>query len=61
MSVSFFDRYKLSFKGGDLVFRDGEIGTEMYILRSGKVELIKQVGDEEHVVAHFELLTAQGL
>jgi hypothetical protein len=54
MSASFFDRYKLNFKRGDLVFRDGEIGTEMYILRSGRVELVKQVGSEEHVIADLD-------
>jgi CRP-like cAMP-binding protein len=46
--------YALEFKEGEYVFREGELGTEMYIINEGKVEIINQVGDEEQVLAVLE-------
>jgi len=46
--------YALEIKAGDYVFREGELGTEMYIINEGKVEILNQVGDEEQVLAILE-------
>jgi pSer/pThr/pTyr-binding forkhead associated (FHA) protein len=46
--------YTVEFKEGDYVFREGELGTEMYIINEGKVEILNQVGDEEQVLAVLE-------
>jgi CRP-like cAMP-binding protein len=46
--------YALELKAGDYVFREGELGTEMYIINEGKVEILNQVGDEEQVLAVLE-------
>jgi CRP-like cAMP-binding protein len=46
--------YTLELKAGEYVFREGELGTEMYILNEGKVEILNQVGDEEQVLAVLE-------
>jgi len=46
--------YALELKEGDYVFREGELGTEMYIINEGKVEILNQVGDEEQVLAVLE-------
>ncbi len=35
-----------AFKRGSLMFIEGELSTEMYILRSGRVRIIKQEGDK---------------
>ncbi len=41
-------------KEGDYVFREGDLGTEMYIINEGKVEILNQVGDEEQLLALLE-------
>jgi Cyclic nucleotide-binding domain/FHA domain len=46
--------YALEIKEGEFVFREGELGTEMYIINEGKVEILNQVGDEEQVLATLE-------
>ena len=38
-------RNEKTFKRGQLMFIEGETSTEMYILRSGKVRILKQEGD----------------
>jgi CRP-like cAMP-binding protein len=46
--------YAVELKAGEYVFREGELGTEMYIINEGKVEILNQVGDEEQVLAVLE-------
>src|SRR5215213_5404766 len=46
--------YAVEVKAGDYVFREGELGTEMYIINEGTVEILNQVGDEEQVLAVLE-------
>jgi len=46
--------YALELKAGEYVFREGELGTEMYIINEGKVEILNQVGDDEQVLAVLE-------
>jgi CRP-like cAMP-binding protein len=40
-------RFGRSFAAGDVVFRDGEPGTEAYLLQKGRVRLLKQIGAVE--------------
>ncbi len=46
--------YAFDLKAGEYVFREGELGTDMYIINEGKVEILNQVGDEEQVLAVLE-------
>jgi len=46
--------YTVELKAGEYVFREGELGTEMYIINEGKVEILNQIGDEEQVLAVLE-------
>src|SRR5436853_2260928 len=46
--------YALEHKAGDYIFREGDLGTEMYIINEGKVEILNQVGDEEQILAVLE-------
>lgn len=46
--------YTVEFKAGEYVFREGDLGTEMYIINEGKVEILNQVGDEEQILATLE-------
>jgi len=39
---------------GDIIFSEGEIGTEMYIIQSGTVELLKDIGGETRVLSTLE-------
>ncbi|MEA2604303.1 MAG: hypothetical protein QOF89_5295 [Acidobacteriota bacterium] len=46
--------YALEFKAGEYVFREGDLGLEMYIINEGNVEILNHVGDEEQVLAVLE-------
>jgi CRP-like cAMP-binding protein len=46
--------YTLELKAGEFVFQEGELGTEMYIINEGKVEILNQVGEEEQLLAVLE-------
>lgn len=46
--------YALELKAGEYVFREGELGLEMYIINEGKVEILNHVGDEEQILAVLE-------
>lgn len=49
-----FERFKSRYKAGQFVFRDGDIGTDMYIVQSGRIDLVKEVSGNEVVIAHLE-------
>jgi hypothetical protein len=49
-----FERYLVSHPMGDIIFSEGEIGTEMFIIQSGTVELLKEIGGEIRVLATLE-------
>ena len=53
-SKSPFERYLVTHPMGDIIFSEGEIGTEMYILQSGTVELLKEIGGETRVLSTLE-------
>ncbi len=38
-----YERFGRPFKAGDVLFREGEIGTEAYLLEEGRIRLIKKV------------------
>src|SRR3954468_8258440 len=46
--------YAVELKAGEHVFREGDLGTEMYVINEGKAEILNQVGDEEQVLAVLE-------
>ena len=39
-----------SFSKGEMIFREGDLGNEMYIIRSGHVEVVRAMGDGEVVL-----------
>jgi hypothetical protein len=48
-------RYKsVDFAAGDWVFEEGSLGTEMYIVQEGKIEILKRVGDEDRQLSVME-------
>jgi hypothetical protein len=46
--------YTAEYQAGEYIFREGDLGTEMYIINEGKVEILNRVGEEEQVLAILE-------
>ncbi|MGE5234533.1 MAG: cyclic nucleotide-binding domain-containing protein [Acidobacteriota bacterium] len=47
--------YTTEFKGGEFVFREGDLGTDMYIVQEGRVEILQKARDgSEKVLATLE-------
>ena len=46
-----FQRFGKEFKRGDILFREGEPGKEMYVVQAGKVNITKTVRETEKILA----------
>src|SRR5438132_8081563 len=46
-----FQRFGKEFKRGDVLFREGEPGKEMFVVQSGKVNILKKVRETEKILA----------
>jgi CRP-like cAMP-binding protein len=44
----------LAYAAGDRIFAQGDLGTEMFIIQEGSVEIIKHIGSESHVLSLLE-------
>jgi CRP-like cAMP-binding protein len=51
MSESLFLRLGREYRAGDVLFREGEQGEEMYVIQSGLVQILKRVGADERPLA----------
>ncbi len=51
MTDSLFLRLGREFRAGDVLFREGERGEEMYVIQSGLVQVVKRVGADERPLA----------
>lgn len=49
-----FERFLVTHPMGEIIFSEGEIGNEMYIIQSGTVELLKSIGKETRVLATLD-------
>lgn len=45
---------QLVFNSGERIFSQGDLGTEMFIIQDGTVEIIKHIGGESHVLSRLE-------
>jgi pSer/pThr/pTyr-binding forkhead associated (FHA) protein len=43
-----------AYAAGDTIFAQGDLGTEMFIIVEGEVEIIKHINDESHVLSRLE-------
>lgn len=43
-----------SYAAGDVIFSQGDLGTEMYIIQDGTVEIVKHINGESHVLSTLE-------
>ena len=43
-----------TYPAGEVIFRQGELGTDMFIIQDGEVQIIKHIADESHVLSKLE-------
>jgi len=48
------DQFLTTYLMGDIIFSEGELGTEMYIVQSGTVEIFKKIGGRQKVLSTLE-------
>jgi CRP-like cAMP-binding protein len=44
----------LTFSAGERIFAQGDLGTEMFIIQEGEVEIVKHIGGESHTLSRLE-------
>lgn len=49
-----FDDFLLKVPGGGTIFSEGDLGTEMFVIQSGSVDILKRVHGEETLLATLE-------
>ena len=49
-----YEKFLVHHLMGEIIFSEGDIGTDMYIVQSGTVELLKSIGGETRVLATLE-------
>lgn len=54
MAKGFFEKFKVGYRKGETIFKDGELGSEMFIIRSGKVKISRTIGGKEYIYAVLE-------
>lgn len=54
MSGELFDKYKMSFKKGDLIFSEGDLGSEMFIIQTGRVRIFKTIDNYDQTLTILE-------
>ncbi len=45
-----FNKYGQEISSGRIIFREGDEGTQMFIIQEGKVRITKQIGGKEHIL-----------
>jgi CRP-like cAMP-binding protein len=45
---------QLTFAAGERIFAQGDLGTEMFIIQDGVVEILKHIGGESHLLSRLE-------
>jgi CRP-like cAMP-binding protein len=48
------DQFLVTYLMGDIIFSEGDLGTEMYIVQTGIVEIFKKIGGRQKVLATLE-------
>jgi CRP/FNR family transcriptional regulator, cyclic AMP receptor protein len=49
--VDLLERFAVDYDTGTVLFREGELGQEMYVVQAGEVEISRQIGDRRQVLA----------
>lgn len=51
MAETTLERFVRAYPAGTVLFREGDLGSEMYVIQSGEVEISRRVGDRHQVLA----------
>ena len=43
-----------SYSAGDVIFSQGDLGTDMFIIQEGEVDIVKHINNESHHLSHLE-------
>ncbi|HEX9162036.1 MAG TPA: cyclic nucleotide-binding domain-containing protein [Thermoanaerobaculia bacterium] len=43
-----------AYSAGDTIFSQGDLGTEMFIIQEGEVDIVKHINGESHLLSHLE-------
>ncbi|HEY1252152.1 MAG TPA: cyclic nucleotide-binding domain-containing protein [Thermoanaerobaculia bacterium] len=49
-----YEKYIVHHQMGEIIFSEGDIGTDMYIIQAGTVELLKAIGGDTRVLSTLE-------
>ncbi len=44
----------ISYQAGEVIFTEGDLGTEMFIIQEGEVQIVKRIGNTSHVLSQLE-------
>ncbi len=47
-------QFVVTYLMGDIIFSEGDLGTEMYIIQSGVVEVLKKIGGSQKIISTLE-------
>jgi CRP-like cAMP-binding protein len=42
------------YEAGDVIFQQGDLGTDMFIIQEGEVDIVKHINGESHALSHLE-------
>ena len=48
--VTLFEKFGISYKNNEIIFKEGEDGDQMYIIQEGSVRITKTIGTGEHIL-----------
>jgi CRP-like cAMP-binding protein len=48
-----FDKYGREYQAGEIIFREGDVGVEMFIIQSGRVKITKLIKGEETILVEL--------
>jgi cAMP-binding proteins - catabolite gene activator and regulatory subunit of cAMP-dependent protein kinases len=46
--------YSIAVASGDHIFHEGDLGTEMYIILEGEVQIVKRLGGQAHILSRLD-------
>lgn len=54
MSSELFEKYRTSVKKGELIFAEGDLGNEMFIIQSGRIRIFKNIDGFDQTLTQLE-------